>query len=157
MQGRHTGLVQGIGIRADSHEVADRLGLCCRVPMIVIRRVVNRFSAAAIDAIFSTGPEPFTAASPRHPGPDPMTTRPMTTAGDVDGDQVPAPGTHVRYFGDFELLFPAAILGLGIQDVPIRYGERTYGTTNISRFLHGWMLLRMTVIGFARVKLGRAG
>lgn len=58
-------------------------------------------------------------------------------------------------FGDFELLFPAAILGLGIVDVPVRYRDRTYGSTNINRFRHGWMLLRMTVIGFVRVKLGR--
>lgn len=57
-------------------------------------------------------------------------------------------------FGDFELLFPAAILGLGIIDVPIRYRARTYGTTNISRFRHGLMLLRMTMVGFFRVKLG---
>jgi hypothetical protein len=58
-------------------------------------------------------------------------------------------------FGDFEMLFPAAILGLGVVDVPIRYRARTYGTTNISRFRHGLMLLKMTVIGFGRVKLGR--
>ncbi len=58
-------------------------------------------------------------------------------------------------FGDFELLFPAAILGLGIQNLPVKYRERTYGSTNISRFAHGWMLLRMTVTGFFRVKLGR--
>jgi Glycosyl transferase family 2 len=58
-------------------------------------------------------------------------------------------------FGDFELLFPAAILGLGITDVPIRYRDRTYGSTSISRVRHGWMLLRMTMIGFFRVKLGR--
>jgi len=58
-------------------------------------------------------------------------------------------------FGDFELLFPAAVLGLGIVDVPIRYRDRTYGTTNISRFRHGWMLLRMTIIAFFRIKLGR--
>lgn len=58
-------------------------------------------------------------------------------------------------FGDFELLFPAAILGLGIVEVPIRYRDRTYGTTNISRFRHGWMLLRMSAIGFFRIRLGR--
>lgn len=57
-------------------------------------------------------------------------------------------------FGDFELLFPAATLGLGIIDIPIRYRDRTYGTTNISRFRHGFMLLRMTLIGFFKVKLG---
>lgn len=58
-------------------------------------------------------------------------------------------------FGDFELLFPAAILGLGIIDIPIRYRARTYGSTNISRFRHGFMLLRMTLIGFFRVQLGK--
>lgn len=57
-------------------------------------------------------------------------------------------------FGDFELLFPAAAMGLGIVDVPIRYLDRTYGSTNISRFRHGLMLLRMTLIGFIRIKIG---
>jgi hypothetical protein len=58
-------------------------------------------------------------------------------------------------FGDFELLFPAAILGIGVVDVPIRYRARTYGTTQIHRFRHGLMLLKMTLMGFFRVKLGR--
>jgi hypothetical protein len=57
-------------------------------------------------------------------------------------------------FGDFELIFPAAILGLGTVDIPIRYRARTYGTTNISRFRHGWMLLKMTVVGFFRIRMG---
>ena len=57
-------------------------------------------------------------------------------------------------FGDFELLFPAAVMGLGIVDVPIRYLDRTYGCTNISRFRHGIMLLRMTIIGFFKLKMG---
>jgi len=56
-------------------------------------------------------------------------------------------------FGDFEIIFPASILGLGIIDIPIRYGARTYGETNISRFRHGFMLLKMTWIGFWKVKL----
>lgn len=56
-------------------------------------------------------------------------------------------------FGDFELIFPAAVLGLGIIDVPVRYEARTYGETNISRFKHGFQLLRMTLIGFFRIKL----
>ncbi len=60
-------------------------------------------------------------------------------------------------FGDFELLFPAAILALGIVDMPIRYRRRVYGTTNISRFRHGWMLLKMTIVGFLRVRPGRVG
>jgi glycosyltransferase involved in cell wall biosynthesis len=58
-------------------------------------------------------------------------------------------------FGDFELLFPAAVLGLGFVDVPVRYLARGYGSTNIHRFSHGWELLKMTGIGFLRIKLGR--
>jgi hypothetical protein len=58
-------------------------------------------------------------------------------------------------FGDFELLFPAAVLGLTVVDVPIRYGARSYGETNISRFRHGWMLLKMTIVGFFRIRLGQ--
>lgn len=58
-------------------------------------------------------------------------------------------------FGDFELLFPAAVLGLGLVDIPVRYLARQYGSTNIHRFSHGWELLRMTCIGFLRIKIGR--
>ena len=47
-------------------------------------------------------------------------------------------------FGDFELIFPAATMGLGIVDIPIKYRSRTYGSTNINRFRHGLTLLRMT-------------
>ncbi|MGH7814304.1 MAG: glycosyltransferase [Candidatus Binataceae bacterium] len=50
-------------------------------------------------------------------------------------------------FGDFDLIFGAAKLNLKIVDLPVRYAERTYGRTNISRWRHGWMLLKM--IGFA--------
>lgn len=57
-------------------------------------------------------------------------------------------------FGDFELLFPAAIFGLGITDVPVRYRDRVYGSTNILRFRHGWMLLKMCATGLLRVRLG---
>ncbi len=57
-------------------------------------------------------------------------------------------------FGDFELLFPAASLGIGCIDMPIRYRDRTYGSTSISRFRHGIMLFRMAWIGFAKIKLG---
>ncbi|MEX1247788.1 MAG: glycosyltransferase [Anaerolineales bacterium] len=46
-------------------------------------------------------------------------------------------------FGDFDLLFGASKLGLKIRDLPIRYRERTYGSTNIDRWRHGWLLLRM--------------
>src|SRR6267378_1149835 len=59
-------------------------------------------------------------------------------------------------FGDFELLYPAAVLGMGIADIPIRYLARTYGQTNIQRFRHGLLLLKMTWIGLIRIKLGFA-
>jgi len=58
-------------------------------------------------------------------------------------------------FGDFELLFPASVLALGIVDIPIRYRARTYGSTQINRFAHGWMLLKMTAVGLLGVKTGR--
>jgi SAM-dependent methyltransferase len=54
-------------------------------------------------------------------------------------------------FGDFDLLFGAARLNLKIADLAVRYRERRYGQTNISRFTHGWLLLRMS--GFAARKL----
>jgi SAM-dependent methyltransferase len=56
-------------------------------------------------------------------------------------------------FGDFDLLLGAAKLGLKIADVPVRYGSRTYGQTNISRFQHGSLLLRMALVAFARLKV----
>lgn len=55
-------------------------------------------------------------------------------------------------FGDFDLLFGASKLNLKITEVPIRYRERTYGTTNISRFQHGWLLLKMTAFAFKKLK-----
>jgi SAM-dependent methyltransferase len=55
-------------------------------------------------------------------------------------------------FGDFDLLFGAAKLNLKIADVPIRYRERTYGTTNIQRWSHGWLLLRMVLFAMRKVK-----
>jgi SAM-dependent methyltransferase len=47
-------------------------------------------------------------------------------------------------FGDFDLLFGAAKLGLKIIEIPIRYRQRTYGSTNINRFADGWLLFRMS-------------
>jgi hypothetical protein len=57
-------------------------------------------------------------------------------------------------FGDFELLFPASILGLGIVEIPVRYLARTYGTTNIQRFRQGLQLINMTLLGFVHITLG---
>ena len=55
-------------------------------------------------------------------------------------------------FGDFDLLFGAGKLNLRIADVPIRYKERTYGTTNIQRWSHGWLLLRMVLFAARKLK-----
>ncbi len=55
-------------------------------------------------------------------------------------------------FGDFDLLFGAARLTLKIVDLPIRYRERVYGTTNIERWKHGWMLLKMVSFAAGRIK-----
>jgi glycosyltransferase involved in cell wall biosynthesis len=60
-------------------------------------------------------------------------------------------------FGDFELLFPASVLALGIIDIPIRYRAREYGTTNIHRFRHGLMLLKMAMVGLFRIRIGQTG
>lgn len=55
-------------------------------------------------------------------------------------------------FGDFDLLFGAAKLNLKILDLPIRYRDRKYGETNISRWKHGWLLLKMVVFAARRIK-----
>ena len=55
-------------------------------------------------------------------------------------------------FGDFDLIFGAVKQNLKVVEIPIRYRERTYGDTNIKRFKHGWLLLRMTLFAFRKVK-----
>ena len=56
------------------------------------------------------------------------------------------------YFGDFDLIFGAAKLNRKIIDLPIRYRDRTYGTTNISRWKHGILLFRMVAFAARRIK-----
>jgi SAM-dependent methyltransferase len=55
-------------------------------------------------------------------------------------------------FGDFDLLFGAARLNMRIVDLAVRYHERSYGTTNISRFRHGLLLVRMSVFAARKLK-----
>jgi hypothetical protein len=55
-------------------------------------------------------------------------------------------------FGDFDLIFGAARLGLKIVEVPITYKERTYGSTNIQRWKHGAILLRMLLFAARKFK-----
>jgi hypothetical protein len=55
-------------------------------------------------------------------------------------------------FGDFDLIFGACRQNLRIMEIPIRYRNRTYGTTNISRFRHGLLLLRMCGVAAKKIK-----
>ena len=55
-------------------------------------------------------------------------------------------------FGDFDLLFGATKLNLKIIEIPVRYKDRIYGETNISRWKHGWLLLKMTVFAARKLK-----
>jgi len=59
-------------------------------------------------------------------------------------------------FGDFDLIFGAVKQNLKVVEVPVAYRARTYGRTNISRFTHGWLLLKMSWVAFKKIKwLGR--
>lgn len=55
-------------------------------------------------------------------------------------------------FGDFDLIFGATKLNLKIVEVPIRYAAREYGQTQISRFRHGWLLLKMVFFAHRKLK-----
>jgi glycosyltransferase involved in cell wall biosynthesis len=55
-------------------------------------------------------------------------------------------------FGDYDLLFGAARNNLKIVEIPIRYRQRKYGETNIQRWKHGWLLLKMAVIAAKKIK-----
>ncbi|MBP7508482.1 MAG: glycosyltransferase [Prolixibacteraceae bacterium] len=55
-------------------------------------------------------------------------------------------------FGDFDLLFGAAKLNLKITEVIVRYRDREYGSTQISRFSHGWLLIKMSFFAAKKIK-----
>ena len=56
-------------------------------------------------------------------------------------------------FGDFDLIFGATKLNLKVVEVPIRYAAREYGETQISRFRHGWLLLKMALFAYKKLKI----
>lgn len=58
-------------------------------------------------------------------------------------------------FGDFDLIFGAAKLNLRIVEIPVRYAAREYGETQISRFRHGWLLLKMVIFAYKKLKVLR--
>ncbi len=73
----------------------------------------------------------------------------------VDYEKIRAANTFARSedpFGDFDLIVGAARLGLRTVEIPVRYRSRVYGMTQISRFLNGLQLLRMSLIVFRRFK-----
>jgi SAM-dependent methyltransferase len=55
-------------------------------------------------------------------------------------------------FGDFDLIFGSSKLNLKMAEIPIRYQAREYGSTQISRFKHGLILLQMVIYGFKKLK-----
>jgi glycosyltransferase involved in cell wall biosynthesis len=55
-------------------------------------------------------------------------------------------------FGDFDLILGAARLSMKIVDLPIRYRKRSYGKTNIRRWEHGLLLIRMLLFAARRLK-----
>jgi SAM-dependent methyltransferase len=55
-------------------------------------------------------------------------------------------------FGDFDLIFGAVKQNLKVVEIPVNYKARVYGETNISRFVHGWLLLKMSWIAFKKIK-----
>lgn len=56
-------------------------------------------------------------------------------------------------FGDFDLLFGASKLNLKIIEIPIRYRARQYGETQISRFRHGFLLMKMCFFAVKKLKV----
>jgi SAM-dependent methyltransferase len=55
-------------------------------------------------------------------------------------------------FGDFDLIFGSSKLNLKIVEIPVRYADRSYGTTQISRFQDGLLLMRMVLFAFRKLK-----
>ena len=55
-------------------------------------------------------------------------------------------------FGDFDLLFGAAKLNMKMTEIIIRYRDREYGSTQISRFRHGWLLVKMSLFAAKKIK-----
>ena len=55
-------------------------------------------------------------------------------------------------FGDFDLLFGASKLNLKIVEVPVRYQERSYGSSNIAHLKEGLILARMCLVAATKLR-----
>ncbi len=58
-------------------------------------------------------------------------------------------------FGDFDLLFGASKLNLKIVEVPVRYQERIYGSSNIAHVKEGLVLARMCAYAARKLRFIR--
>lgn len=58
-------------------------------------------------------------------------------------------------FGDFDLLFGASKLNLKIVEVPVRYQERTYGSSNIAHVKEGLILAQMCLYAARKLRFIR--
>jgi glycosyltransferase involved in cell wall biosynthesis/SAM-dependent methyltransferase len=96
---------------------------------------------------FGQSDRPKADSIPAEPG---RTSLPDRTSSGLDGTK-PAFGGFDP-FGDFNLIFGAVKLNLKVAEVPVTYRARTYGRTNISRFRHGWLLLKMVWLAFKKIK-----
>jgi 2-polyprenyl-3-methyl-5-hydroxy-6-metoxy-1,4-benzoquinol methylase len=55
-------------------------------------------------------------------------------------------------FGDFDLIFGVTRLNLKLGEIPVRYRDRVYGETNIQRWKHGWLLLKMSALAARKLR-----
>lgn len=55
-------------------------------------------------------------------------------------------------FGDFDMLLGASKMTLKIVELPVRYYAREYGEPQISRFRDGFILLRMSLLAWRKLK-----
>lgn len=55
-------------------------------------------------------------------------------------------------FGDYDLIFGASKQNMKVTEVPIRYASRRYGISQISRLSHGWLLVKMVVFAYRKLK-----
>ena len=105
----------------------------------LLREVEGEYDTVFIDCPPSIGLLTFNALTAAHEAIIPVDPSYFSLHG-LTVDTIVANRAHFGDFdpfGDFNLLFGSALLGLRIRDVPVRYKDRTYGETNISRFRHG--------------------
>ena len=55
-------------------------------------------------------------------------------------------------FGDFDLIFGAYKQNLKMVEIPVHYKRRTYGSSNIHRWKHGFLLLKMSLFAMRKIK-----